>query len=89
MAEHVFGGDPRHFTHYVRAFQDHLYHTFYHKISGDSMRQWVPYLNDFCFAIWDKLQDGLVHERLADGTVLKQMGRFGFHKTNSGFLSAR
>ena len=68
MAEHVFGGDPRHFTHYVRAIQDHLYHTFYHKISGDSMRQWVPYLNDFRLAIWDKLQDGLIHERLADGT---------------------
>ena len=32
------------------------------------MRQWIPFLNDFRLAIWDELQNGLVHEQLADGT---------------------
>ena len=38
MAEHTFGGDPRVFTHFVRAILTHLYSNFYHKISGDSLR---------------------------------------------------
>ena len=69
MAEHVFGGDPRHFMYYVRALQNHLYTTFYHKLFGDSMRQWIPYVNEFRTAIWEKLQSGLVNERrIIDGT---------------------
>ena len=31
---------------------------FYHKMSGDSMRQWIPHISDFKKAIWDKLNTG-------------------------------
>ena len=68
MAEHVFGGDPRHFSYFIRAMVRHLYNTFYHKISGDSMRQWIPYVDEFRTAIWEKLQNGIVNERLIDGS---------------------
>ena len=33
-----FGGDPRRFSHSIRLMMEHVYVTFYHKISGDSMR---------------------------------------------------
>ena len=70
MASHTFGGDPRRFSYYVRAMADHLYNTFYHKISGDSMRQWLPFISDFRTAIWDELQAGIVEETRADGTQI-------------------
>jgi hypothetical protein len=38
----TFGGDPRDYTLINRYFVRHLYYTFYHKISGDSMRMWIP-----------------------------------------------
>ena len=38
MANNQFGGDPRRFTYSIRLISRHLYKTFYHKISGDSMR---------------------------------------------------
>jgi hypothetical protein len=63
----IFGGDPRLFTHYIRAITDHLYSQFYHKISGDSMRMWTPFVHDFRAAIWDKLQDGIINERDRNG----------------------
>lgn len=65
----IFGGDPRVFTYYIRAITDHLYHNFYHKLSGDSMRQWVPHITQFRGAIWDKLLDGLVNESTEDGNT--------------------
>jgi hypothetical protein len=65
----IFGGDPRDYTYYVRAITNHLYHNFYHKISGDSMRMWVPFIDEFRHAIWDKLQSGIVNERRSDGTI--------------------
>ena len=67
MGRDVFGGDPRLFTHYIRAITDHLYTNFYHKISGDSMRMWIDQVDEFRWAIWDKLQDGIVNERDRDG----------------------
>ena len=70
MSTNTFGGDPRKFTFYVREFVDHLYNNFYHKISGDSMRQWLPFIRDFRAAIWNKLQDGVVNARRADGTEI-------------------
>lgn len=65
---HIFGGDPRRYTYHVRAISDHLYNTFYHKISGDSMRMWVDCIDDCRMAIWEKLQDGLVNETSSDGS---------------------
>ena len=63
MAEHTFGGDPRLFTHYIRAILRHLYSNFYHKISGDSLRMWVQQIDQFRDAIWNKIQQGVVNER--------------------------
>jgi hypothetical protein len=68
MAQFTFGGDPRKFTLYVRAITDHLYSNFYHKMSGDSMRQWVSQVPEFRRAIHNKLLDGIVHERQVDGS---------------------
>lgn len=42
MARHKFGGNPRYFTYMFNAMNDHLYVTFYHKISGVSLREWLP-----------------------------------------------
>ena len=67
---HFFGGDPRVYTYMIRCVVDHLYTTFYHKISGDSMRMWTDpeTINTFRHAIWSKLkqsdqynQDSPVH----------------------------
>ena len=66
----VFGGDPRKYTFYIRAIIKHMYHHFYHKITGDSMRQWLPQIDDFRQAIWDRLLDGIVEEERADGTII-------------------
>lgn len=68
-ARHVFGGDPRRFTLYIRSMVEHLYNTFYHRISGYSMVQWMPYVNQFRRAIHDKLMSGLIGERRDDGSV--------------------
>jgi hypothetical protein len=55
--------------YYVRAITDHLYQHFYHKLSGDSMRQWIPYINQFRCAIWDKLINGLVNDSTENGNT--------------------
>ena len=44
-----------------------LYSTFYHKISGDSMRMWIGQVHEFRSAIWEKLQEGIVDERDRNG----------------------
>jgi DDE superfamily endonuclease len=51
MAAYVFGGDPRIYTFIMRCMVSHLYTTFYHKVSGDSLRMWMPYLDVFRGAI--------------------------------------
>ena len=55
MNTNYFGGDPRRFTYSIRLMTDYLQKTFYHKISGDSMRQWVAHTNSFRHAIQSKL----------------------------------
>ena len=70
MADTVFGGDPRLFTNFVREIADHLYLNFYHKMSGDSMRQWVPFIDDFRAGIWDKMLNGLVSETRRGGPTI-------------------
>jgi hypothetical protein len=68
MASSTFGGDPERFSHHMKGITNHLHDTFCHKISGDSVRQWVPFVNDFRSAIWQQLSNGLVNERRADGS---------------------
>ena len=51
MSNNYFGGDPRRFTYSIRLMNEHLYKTFYHKITGDSMRMWLPKMDDFRLAI--------------------------------------
>ena len=49
-----FGGDPRRFTYTIRTVAKYLYTTFYHKISGQSLRQWIPFVHEYRRAIWGK-----------------------------------
>ena len=58
MSLYYFGGDPRRFSYSIRAMGRYLYETFYHKISGTSMLQWLDYIDDFRFAIWQKIMQG-------------------------------
>ena len=62
MSRNMFGGDSRRFTYSIRYISDHLYKTFYHKVSGDSMRMWVPHIESFRRAIWHKLVTGATIE---------------------------
>ena len=55
MASMLFGGNPRDMTYIVRCAITHLHDTFYNKISGDSMRYWVDYIDDFRTAIYNRL----------------------------------
>ena len=57
MSTQKFGGDPRRFTYSIRLITDHLYTNFYHKVSGDSMRMWLPHIDSFRYAIWAHLQN--------------------------------
>ena len=54
MSNNYFGGDPRRFTYSIRIMTNHIYNTFYHKITGGSMRLWLPQIDDFRLAIWKK-----------------------------------
>ena len=69
MSKNYFGGDPRRFTYSIRLMNNHLYDKFYHKVSGDSMRLWVPYINSFRFAIWEKLNGTQTVEDTFDSTT--------------------
>ena len=42
MSSSYFGGDPRRFTYSIFIMTNHIYNTFYHKITGDLMRLWLP-----------------------------------------------
>ena len=53
-----FGGDPRRFTYSIRCVTSFLYSKFYHKISGNSMRQWVGKIHQFRSCIWKKIPGG-------------------------------
>ena len=59
-----FGGDPRRFSHSIRLVMDHVYNNFYNKISGDSMRAWLPQVEEFRRAIWEKLRSGVTREEV-------------------------
>ena len=51
MSLNMFGGDPRSFTYSIRLMTNHLYNSFYHNISGVSMRMWMPQIDEFLYAI--------------------------------------
>ena len=64
MARHTFGGDPRRFSEMFNLMVDHLYFTFYNKISGTSMDQWVPRYLDRCRTlIYTGLRNSALYER--------------------------
>lgn len=58
LASLVFGGDPRDMSFMVKAIVNHLFFTFYHKISGDSLRFWCTNENIRAFrqAIWSRFR---------------------------------
>ena len=60
LSLYYFGGDPRRFSYSIRVFGKFLFHTFYHKISGDSMRMWVNRITDFRRAIWNSVVNTIV-----------------------------
>ena len=66
LSRNYFGGDPRRFSYSIRIMTNHIYENFYHKISGDSMRQWIPYIDQFRHAIWTKINDGYSVEESVD-----------------------
>ena len=68
MSRNYFGGDPRRFTYSIRIMTRHIYNNFYHKISGDSMRIWMPQIKNFRLAIWLKLNEGYSVEERYDTT---------------------
>ena len=59
----LFGGDPRYFSWMFDMMVDHLYNTFYHKISGTSLSQWFPrYVHTCRRLIYDALSDSALFE---------------------------
>ena len=63
MARFVFGGDPRRLSEANMLFVNHGYTTFYNKISGTSLEQWIPSELDFCRRlIYDDLMSGAIEE---------------------------
>ena len=77
MSTNYFGGDPRRFTYSIRIMTRHIYNTFYHKISGDSMRMWMPYVDSFRMAIWSKIGEKCtVEETAVTGDVSNNTTRY-------------
>ena len=79
LSQIYFGGDPRRFTYSIRLVAQHIYKTFYHKISGDSMRMWVSQIPEFQYAIWNKLRHGAtVEETIHNESVRQDVSSFIF-----------
>ena len=72
MARHYFGGDPRRMSEMFEIMVNHIYFTFYNKISGTSLDQWVPaHLNTCRELIHGALMDTAIHETTTvDGEVV-------------------
>eukprot|EP00956_Cyclotella_meneghiniana_P018837 scaffold31724_cov60-Cyclotella_meneghiniana.AAC.5 len=63
MSRTVFGGDPRYFSTMFDIMIDHLYLTFYNKISGTSLSQWIPrHLHRCRQLIHDALNSSALYE---------------------------
>ena len=74
MARHIFGGDPRRFSPMFEAVINHLYLTFYNKISGTSLEQWIPRYIDQCRElIYNALSARVIAEtHYVDGEVVDE-----------------
>jgi hypothetical protein len=63
MAGHTFGGDPHCLSRMYPVMIDRLYLTFYNKIPGTSIDQWIPHHLNICHhLIYDALSDGALEE---------------------------
>ena len=61
MARFIFGGDPRRLSEANILFINHGHNTFFNKISGTSMEQWLPRDLDLCQQlIYDDLMSGAI-----------------------------
>ncbi len=72
MARFVFGGDPRRLSEMNSIFIEFGYNTFFNKISGTSLEQWIPSHLDVCRQlIYDALASGGIEEvEFEDGQVV-------------------
>jgi len=72
MARFVFGGDPCRLSEMNYLFISHAYYSFYNKISGSSLDQWVPRsLNTCRRLIYDALSSNAIEEvEFEDGEVV-------------------
>ena len=63
MVRSIFGGGPRRLSQMFDIMIDHLYFTFYNKISWTSLGQWIPRHLDTCrWLIYNALADGALEE---------------------------
>ena len=63
MARFIFGGDPCRLLEANKLFINHGYNTFFNKILGTSMEQWLPRDLDLCQQlIYDDLMSGAIEE---------------------------
>ena len=62
MSSNYFGEYPRRLTYSIRIVTKYIYNTFYHKITRDSMRLWIPQIDEFRLAIWKKINKGYTVE---------------------------
>lgn len=70
VAHHTFGYNPWHFSAIRELIVNYLYSTFYHKISGRSLDQWIPVHLNTCWR--------LIHNVLS--TIILNM-IFSMHST--------
>jgi hypothetical protein len=69
----TFGGDARDFSKMFHLIIDHLYWTFYNKISGTSLTQWIPVDFHRCRQlIFDAVSSGAIEETETMNGVVTQ-----------------
>ena len=83
MSRHTFGGDPRYYSMMFEMMINHLYNNFYNKISGTSLRQWIPQHVELCrHLVHQSLSRGALHEtvyvdgQLADEAFIRHVFTF-------------
>jgi hypothetical protein len=63
MAFFVFGGDPHQLSEMNNVFISYAYNTFYNKISGTSLNQWIPNKLDlYCKLMLSSVSSGAIEE---------------------------
>ncbi len=61
MSKNTFGGDPRYLSSMFDAMVEYLYYSFYNKISGTILNQWIP--------SQVHLRWKLIHDTLTDSAI--------------------